>query len=233
MTVDSRQVSGVESGNERSSFNELGIDLCRYRADEVLFRKQQTELAKYFKDAPGPVVDLGCGRGTMLQLLTANGVQNYGVDSFPAALKACRERGLKVVDRDIFSHLADMEDSSLGGIFCSHVIEHLHPPEALQLIRESYRVLRSGGSLVVVTPNPRNLLILTEVFWLDLTHVRFYPARLLQGILQQVGFRAVNCFEDKHTAYGRTLYKRIGAFVRHLWLWGFTNRGDVVAVGQK
>jgi len=224
---------GTERSPERPSFKELGIDLCRYRADEELFRRQQRELAKHFKDAPGAVVDLGCGRGTMLELLKASGIENYGVDSFPAALEICRSRGLKVVESDIFSHLAQLEDSSLGGLFCSHVIEHLHPPEALQLIRESYRVLRKGGTLVLVTPNPKNLLILTEVFWLDLTHVRFYPARLLDGILQDVGFTYVRCFEDKHTAYGRALHKRIGAFVRHLWLWGFTNRGDVVAVGRK
>lgn len=233
MAVDGRSVATVERSPEKPSFNELGIDLCRYRADEQLFRKQQMELAKYFADVPGPVVDLGCGRGTMLEVLSGNGIRAYGVDTFPPALEVCRQRGLKVIDSDIFSHLADTNDSSIGGIFCSHVIEHLHPPEALRLIRESHRVLRSGGALVLVTPNPKNLLMLTEVFWLDLTHVRFYPARLLDGILQQVGFASVSCFEDKHTAYGTKLHRRIAAFVRHLWLWGFTNRGDVVAVARK
>lgn len=233
MAASGGSVLGTENGREKPGFKDLGIDLCRYRTDEELFRRQQTELAKRFQNAPGPVVDLGCGRGTMLELLTSNGITNYGVDSFPPALEVCRARRLNVVENDIFSHLAGIEDASLGGIFCSHVIEHLHPPEALQLIRESYRALRNGGALILVTPNPKNLLMLTEVFWLDLTHVRFYPARLLDGILQEIGFRFVNCFEDKHTAYGRALHKRIGAFVRHLWLWGFTNRGDVVAVGRK
>ncbi|PYY00017.1 MAG: hypothetical protein DMG64_17960 [Acidobacteria bacterium] len=233
MAASGRCVLGIESGREKPSFNDLGIDLCRYRADEELFHRQQRELAKHFNNAPGPVIDLGCGRGTMLELLTSIGVANYGVEAFPPALQVCRERGLKVVESDIFRHLGELEDASTGGVVCSHVIEHLHPPEALQLVRESYRVLKSGGTLVLVTPNPKNLLILTEVFWLDLTHVRFYPARLLDGILREVGFGAVNCYEDKHTAYGRALHKRIGAFVRHLWLWGFTNRGDVVAVARK
>ena len=123
-------------------------------------------------------------------------------------------------------------DSSLGGIFCSHVIEHLHPPEALRLIRESYRVLKSGGTLVLVTPNPQNLLVLTEVFWLDLTHVRFYPVRLLNRVLEEVGFTFVKCFEDKHTRYG-TPYRAVAGFLRRVWFWGLANRGDVVAVGRK
>src|SRR5216110_1523586 len=83
------------------------------------------------------------------------------------------------------------------------VEKHLHPPAALRLIRESYRVLIRGGTLILVTPNPQNLLILTEIFWLDLTHVRFYPARLLDGLLEEVGFTFVHCFEDKYTRYSR------------------------------
>jgi len=231
MTVASKCVSAVE-GWEKSSFNELGIDLCRHRVDERLFIRQQKNLAKYFINAPGPVVDLGCGRGTMLELLKSSGITSYGVDAFSLAVEVCRTKGLAVTESDIFSHLAELTDSSMGGIFCSHLIEHLHPPEALRLIRESYRVLRSGGALVLVTPNPQNLLILTEVFWLDLTHVRFYPARLLDGLLEQAGFTFVHCFEDKHTRYARW-YRVFGGFLRRLWFWGLANRGDVVAVARK
>lgn len=233
MVVNGNSVLEVQNGQEKPGFKGLGIDLCRYRTDEDVFRRQQRELSKHFEGSPGHVVDLGCGRGSMLELLASQGIETYGVDSYTPALDVCRERGLRVVESDIFSHLTELKDSSVGGVFCSHVIEHLHPPEALRLIRESYRILKSGGTLVLVTPNPKNLLVLTEGFWLDLTHVRFYPVRLLDGILRDVGFKSVNCFEDKHTAYGRALHRRIAALVRHLWLWGFTNRGDVVAVGRK
>ena len=225
-------VLGGEGGPEGSSFNELGIDLCCWRADEKLFIRQQKALSKYFRNSPGPVVDLGCGWGTMLGILNSEGIINYGIDGFPSAVEVCRKRGLTATESDIFSHLATLGDSSLGGIFCSHVIEHLHPPQALRLIRESYRVLKSGGTLVLVTPNPQNLLVLTEVFWLDLTHVRFYPLRLLNRVLEEVGFSFVKCFEDKHTRYG-TPYRAIAGFLRRIWFWGLANRGDVVAVGRK
>src|SRR5262249_674779 len=153
---------------KKVGFNELGIDLCRYRSDEQLFVRQQQELAKYFLNASGPVVDLGCGHGTMLELLKARGIDSYGVEAFPRAVEACRKKGLAVREMDVFAHLAELNDSSLGGIFCSHLIEHFYPPDALRLIRDSYRVLTPGATLVLVTPNPKNLLILTEVFWLDL-----------------------------------------------------------------
>jgi SAM-dependent methyltransferase len=229
----SRRISEADSNQQKLRTNELGIDLCRYRTDERIFIRQQKELAKYFMNAKKPVVDLGCGRGTMLELLKSSGVSSYGVDTFSPALEVCRRKGLQVAECDIFSHLEGLPECSVGGIFCSHVIEHLHPPEALRLLRESYRVLSPGGALVLVTPNPKNLLVLTEGFWLDLTHVRFYPARLLKLLLEEVGFNFAQSFEDKYTAYSTVLHRRLGGFLRHLWLWGFTNRGDVVAVGRK
>jgi O-antigen chain-terminating methyltransferase len=179
------------------------------------------------------VVDLGCGRGAMLEILRSSGVPSYGVDTFAPALEDCRRKNLQVTEGDIFSHLEELSEGSVGGIFCSHVIEHLHPPEALKLLRESYRVLSPGGVLLLVTPNPKNLQVLSEGFWLDLTHVRFYPARLLKPLLDDAGFSFAQAFEDRYTAYSMSPLRRIAGFLRHVWLWGFTNRGDVVAIGRK
>ena len=188
MAVASKCILGVE---DSQSFNELGIDLCRYRSDEQLFIRQQKDLAKYFMNAPGPVVDLGCGRGTMLELLKSSGVTNYGVDTFSPAVEVCRKKGLRITESDIFSHLAELNDSSMGGIFCSHVIEHLHPPAALRLIRESYRVLIRGGTLILVTPNflagPHSRTVLSGTFagW---TFGRgwFYFCALFRGQVHEV-----------------------------------------------
>ena len=210
----------------------LGVDLCRFRSDDNLFR-QQKKFVKYFLGAPGPILDLGCGRGVLLELLHRERVDSYGVDTFGPGLEACREKGLRVVDCDLFAHLKGLPHSSLGGIFCSHVLEHLTPALAMSLLRESARVLRPGGTVVLVTPNSKDLLVVTEGFWLDLTHVRLYPARLLVMLLQEVGFHSVETLEDKDTRYSNVLYKRIGGFIRRLWFWGLVNRGDVIAVARK
>jgi SAM-dependent methyltransferase len=221
-----------ESDEKQSDQFGLGIDLCRFRLDDDLF-KQQKKFVKYFLGAPGPVADLGCGRGVMLELLRKERVDSYGIDTFRPGLEMCREKGLTVVDCDLFSHLRDVPTSSLGGIFCSHVIEHMTPNLAMVLLRESVRILRPGGTLVLVTPNSKDLLVVTEGFWLDLTHVRLYPARLLGTLLEQVGFNRVQTLEDKDTRYSKTFYKRVGGFIRRLWFWGLISRGDVIVVARK
>jgi len=221
------------AAERKPSAVELGTDLCRYRTDEHVFLRQQQALARHFAGASGPILDLGCGRGTMLQILKARGIDCYGVDAFGPALEVCRARRLEVVDSDVFSHLRGLQEDSIGGIFCSHLIEHLAPAEALTLLRESYRVIKPGGALVIVTPNPRDLRVLTDIFWLDLSHVRFYPAGLLGPILKEAGFSSAESYEDKHTRYSGALHRRIAGFIRRVCLWGYTNRGDVVAVGRK
>jgi hypothetical protein len=45
-----------------------------------------------------------------------------------------------------------------------------------------------GGRFVIVTPNMVDYRTLTELFWLDTTHVRPYPPRLVAAMLERHGF---------------------------------------------
>ena len=227
--------TGVETKTAPSQsiqLADLGFNLCQFRRDDEV-KSQQRKYVALFAAAPGPVLDIGCGRGIMLELLKLGGIEAYGLDTFPAAIDECERKGLSAIHAELFSHLAQLADSSLGGVFCSHVIEHLVPADAIVLLREVHRVLRPGGKLILLTPNCRDLMVALDGFWLDLSHVRFYPARLLQSILTQLGFRTVALSEDKDTRYGRTFYRRAAAMIRKLWFWGLMNRGDVVAVATK
>jgi hypothetical protein len=101
------------------------------------------------------------------------------------------------------------------------------------LLREAARVLLPRGTLVIITPNSKDLMVAMEGFWLDLTHIRFYPARLLSALLEQVGFHSIETSEDKDTRHSQVLYKRVAVFIRRLWFWGLINRGDVIAIARR
>ena len=125
--------------------------------------------------ASGPIVDLGCGRGEFLEAASARGLEAYGIDSDPEAIELCRRLGLDARRDDLFDHLRGLGPASLGGVFCSQVVEHL-PPELLpELMVEIARALRPNGVAVIETPNPASFATHVHSFWRDPTHIRPVP----------------------------------------------------------
>jgi SAM-dependent methyltransferase len=148
------------------------------------------EPLKSLYEAP-EILDLGCGRGEWLELLQHNGFQAKGVDLDEGMLLACRELNLDVCHVDALDYLRGMEADSLSVVSAFHVVEHI-PFEALrQLVDEAYRVLKPGGLLILETPNSENLAVGTSDFYLDPTHQRPLPAKLLGFVIEYTGFARV------------------------------------------
>jgi 2-polyprenyl-3-methyl-5-hydroxy-6-metoxy-1,4-benzoquinol methylase len=162
------------------------ISLYEFGSSEDTIRRIQKPLVKFFHDC-APVLDIGCGRGVFLELLSAAGIQGLGIDHSEEALAACQQKGLSVRREGAETYLKQ-NLGSFGGIFCSHVIEHMGYNDALEFLALCGAALRPGGVLLLVTPNPDDLIIMSEIFWLDPTHVRPYPKLLLESMLKSLGF---------------------------------------------
>lgn len=157
-----------------------------FLGDDRLVTKIQRKYAGMFR--PGEVVlDLGCGDGVFLRLLKERGIRGIGVDSLLPCVETCRRSGLEAHQSDILAFLQEAT-GSYDGIFCSHIVEHLPPQVVLDLLTHARRVLKPTGRIVIVTPNARDIEVITERFWLDITHVRPYPIPLLEKMLEHAGF---------------------------------------------
>jgi hypothetical protein len=110
------------------------------------------------------------------------------------------------------------------------VIEHLHPSDAIEFLSQAVRVLKTKSRLVLITPNTKDLRT-TERFWLDITHVRPYPEKLLRVLLQREGFQSIHAFADKEPA--RNIYERIIKTLVHYWFLGYMFVGDLVIVAER
>jgi 2-polyprenyl-3-methyl-5-hydroxy-6-metoxy-1,4-benzoquinol methylase len=163
------------------------ISLYEFGGSEHVVRKFHKRLVRFFQNS-GPVLDIGCGRGIFLGLLAEAGIQGVGVDHSPESLEYCRTKGFDVLQEDARSFLC-RHKRKFGGIFCSHVIEHMGYEDAMTFLRLCFNALLPGGSLVMLTPNPEDLSIMGDIFWLDPTHVRPYPRLLLASMLQTTGFQ--------------------------------------------
>ena len=161
----------------------------RMRGSTELIRERQSVYLDDFRDA-APVLDIGCGRGEFLTLLREAGVEARGIDVDAEMVTHCREEGLEVEQADARAHLASLEDGSLGGIFCAHVLEHFSPPALFSLLELAVAKLRPGGVFATETPNPLSLVALAN-FTADLSHDRPLHPATLSFLARQAGFRKV------------------------------------------
>ena len=141
--------------------------------------------------SPCLALDLGCGRGEWLELLTENGLAAKGVDLDQGMLLACQERGLDVSQTDALDYLRDSPAGAYGVISAFHLVEHVPFEYLRQMISESLRALKPGGLLILETPNSENLVVGSSSFYLDPTHRRPIPALLLNFIAEYAGFSRV------------------------------------------
>ena len=124
------------------------------------------------------VLDYGCGDGVWLDLLRGEDIVGLGVDKDLDLVHQLTQRGIKA-----FNHLEDV-DIPYSTVTLMHVIEHLHPLEAVRLVAE----LSTGiDSMLLVTPNIEHGSVQVD-FWKDITHIRPYPAVVLEALMHECGF---------------------------------------------
>ena len=134
-----------------------------------------------------PVVDIGCGRGEWLELLKEAGIAGRGFDLNRVAVEESRARGLNVELADGLEALAALAPRSCSAVTGFHIIEHLPFESVVKLLDEALRVLRAGGVLILETPNPANLLVAAERFYLDPTHQKPCVPLTVQFVAEQRG----------------------------------------------
>jgi SAM-dependent methyltransferase len=150
------------------------------------------------------VLDVGCGRGEFLELLGRRGVHGVGVDSDPSMVAAVREKGLEAEPGEAVAFLEANPDA-FDGVFAAHLIEHLSPDALSGLVRAAAQALRPDGRLILVSPNPRNLRMLTNDFWIDLQHVRFYHPEIVRFLMHLAGLRDIEMGENERYPLGPEL----------------------------
>lgn len=143
----------------------------RYRGSEAEIERRTRIYPELFKDARGPVLDIGSGRGELLRLFKAAGIEGYGVDLDTVMVNVANSNGCKTLYGDGIAHLRSLADSSLGGVVAIQVVEHLTREQLKELCELVKRKVRPGGRIAFETINPQSLLALSSNYFRDPTHV--------------------------------------------------------------
>jgi len=146
---------------------------------------------KYLAGRRGRMIDVGCGNGGIVESAREYGWEAEGIDVDAGAIDNARGKGLNVHSGTLAAQA--YPDATFDLITMSHVIEHLHDP--VGILRESHRVLKPDGLLMILTPNTSS----TErerfgVHWFALDpprHLILFNPRNLAGAARRAGFKDV------------------------------------------
>ena len=138
-----------------------------------------------------PALDLGCGRGEWLEVLATAGFIPTGIDLDEGMLSTCHDLGLTVIPGEAVAYLSGLPDNSQTVVSAFHVVEHIHFDDVRRLVFQAHRVLKSGGLLIMETPNSENIVVATHDFYLDPTHQRPIPPELLSFVPEFYGFKRI------------------------------------------
>jgi SAM-dependent methyltransferase len=136
---------------------------ARYSAMRPGWRSSGDQLEALVRGYVTPetsVLDLGCGRGGVVELFWRDVKLAAGIDPDSPSLTGHRAAGMPIL-RAVGERLP-FAGESFDLVVCVWVLEHLSEP--LKVFSEVRRVLRPGGHFVFLTPNLRNpLLVLNRV----------------------------------------------------------------------
>lgn len=146
------------------------------------FHKLKVDFKKY------PVLDIGCGRGEMLDLLRDEKISAIGLDLNESMVARCNDLGLKAVQADAFEYLASLKPGSLGAVTGFHIAEHIPFGQLLKLFEACNRALVPGGMAIFETPNPENIDVGSYTFYYDPSHLHPLAPPVLSFALETRGF---------------------------------------------
>jgi ubiquinone/menaquinone biosynthesis C-methylase UbiE len=98
------------------------------------------------------ILDIGCGRGNLLQALAGRGASVVGLDPDEAMLEIAQKLVPKAALKQGCAQLLPWGDASMHAAVFLNSLHHVPVPDMLLALEEAARVVGRGGSIIVIEP---------------------------------------------------------------------------------
>ncbi|MDT2020479.1 methionine biosynthesis protein MetW [Methylocella sp. CPCC 101449] len=168
------------------------------------------------------VLDVGCGDGALLRLLTdKHGVDGRGIELSKSGVNEAVAKGLSVIQGDADTDLADYPDDSFDYVILSQTIQATRRPKVVL-----EHMLRVGRHAIVSFPNfghwklrlqllVKGKMPMTGILsnpWYDTPNIHFCTIRDFVGLVDEVGAKIERA--EALNRYGAPL-----GFTAPWWVW--------------
>ena len=150
------------------------------------------------------ILECACGYGRFLQFLKDEGYEDVSaVDISPAQVAVASQVGYPVLCASVLDYLKGCENQ-FDLIVAIDLIEHLQKDEALQFLDSCHAALKSGGQLILQTPNASSAWGMDSRYN-DFTHEICFNPRLLSRIFGLKRFTDIRTREPGPVPYGYSI----------------------------
>ena len=183
---------------EYKNFNDSSLEV--QMDDREFYEGGWTDMAFHISKVLGrplrnlSLLDVGCGWSQALIFFADKGMQCYGFDPAPEAIRYGLGKGLTVKHAGM-TRMDVFENKKFDVVMLKNVLEHLaNPVEVLEEIRE--KVLKPSGLIVIDVPNEFNAfqtagrdLHKLEDWWVAPPgHLNYFSKDTLVGLLEGTGY---------------------------------------------
>lgn len=148
------------------------------------------------------LLDVGCGQGILADLIKNKYKEIYGIEISNEIAGIAVSKGINISNININSEPFPYEDNFFDTVVCLDIIEHVFEP--IRLLKESIRVLKKDGCLILSTPNIRYIYHLNRLIFkgrfpktsadncgYDGGHIHYFTFTDIEQLLQQAGFVSI------------------------------------------
>ena len=155
-------------------------------------------------DSNQKVLDLGCGTGSFIKILSKKNKLVEGVEISKKVAQIGQKKGLKIKVADLHQTFP-YQSNTFDTITAGEIIEHIYDTDFF--LKEIKRILKPNGFLIISTPNiatfGRRLMLLFGINPLIETslengsgHIRYFTKKSLQQLLEKHNFQITKFTSD-------------------------------------
>jgi ubiquinone/menaquinone biosynthesis C-methylase UbiE len=160
-----------------------------------IYRSYEDKRIMVYAETGEIVIDVGCCEGIILEKFLRRYPQKkiIGVDVLMKNAMVCKEHNLPALVNDVYTLC--FKDNSIDHCFFTQTLEHLYEPD--EALSEIKRVLKPGGSVIIVVPNDmffkvaRLATFKWKIAFYPAGHVKQWTPRAIKELLEKLGFEVI------------------------------------------
>jgi ubiquinone/menaquinone biosynthesis C-methylase UbiE len=131
----------------------------------------------------GKILDAGSGEGYGVDIMRKAGLDAWGMDLSPEVVEMTSSRYGAYFKTGSITEIP-YPDQTFDAVTCMEVIEHIPEEQAIIALRDVFRILKPGGTLILSTPNAKN----TPPQGTNEYHLKEYTRAEILDRFQKIGF---------------------------------------------